>query len=146
MQPPTSTDAPPVSVRRKSPSGVRNVRAHAVRSAKRAVGSAAELTAAARSARSTGRPQTARVAVVAYEGVADHDETLAERGTPTPLCESRLARRRVEPECELVDIAPAPVLARLGRPRDRVGCLARMPRRVLVRRAVAAANRAAGHA
>ena len=46
-------------------------------------------------------------------------------------------------ERDLVEVAPAPVLAGLGRPDDRVSRAARVSRGVLVRRAVAAADVAA---
>src|SRR5436190_9705603 len=47
-------------------------------------------------------------------------------------------------ECDLVDEAPAPLLARLGGPDDRMTGFARMPARVTVRRIVAAPDAAAG--
>src|SRR3954470_2355930 len=47
---------------------------------------------------------------------------------------------------DLVDVAPAPVLARLDRPHDRVVAVAVVRRRVLVRRGVAARDVPAGEA
>src|ERR1700682_1366413 len=49
-------------------------------------------------------------------------------------------------EHHLVDVAPAPVLARLKRSDDRVAGATEVSGSVLVRRAVAAAHMAAGHA
>src|SRR5579864_9765019 len=49
-------------------------------------------------------------------------------------------------ERDVVDVAPAPVLARLGRPDDRMRRLVRVLRRVLVGRVVAATDLAALHA
>src|SRR4030095_3909317 len=49
-------------------------------------------------------------------------------------------------EGDLVDVAPAPVLARLGRADDRVPALSGMRRRVAGRGGVAAADLPAGHA
>ena len=47
---------------------------------------------------------------------------------------------------DLVDIAPAPIFARLEAPNDRVGCLMEMTRRMFAGRVVATADVPAGEA
>src|SRR3954468_11570890 len=49
-------------------------------------------------------------------------------------------------ECDIVDVAPDPVLARLGRARDRVRVVPRVPARVPIRGRVAAADLPAARA
>src|SRR5580765_168180 len=105
---PSRTAAPPVSVCRKSRSGVCRLRAHAV------------------------RPVYAEVVPDASVNVLP---ALAQPPSARP-----------DAEGNLVDVAPAPVLAGLRRADDRMAALVGVRGRVLVRRGVAAADLRARHA